>query len=215
MKRNAKDWITLDPIELEGGLKVDVRLNKEDGVFHAHYDEIHEGENVLHHGGKSWEGKDLEKIRVDVHEWAKKEKKLKWEPVIVVSGKRGYRHDEHDVLGQIFDRMMRAKTVDSKTYVWREWAYTKPGDGGYVRDTDLEVYPPSGEASEPGKFRSDDPEPVVMEYSAEKWLALLKLVQMEEALRKKFAEIVGQGKGKLELALERVPIAGLLALDGK
>lgn len=217
MKRNAKGWITLDPIELEGGIKVEVRLSKDDGIFHAYYDEIHEGEHVVHHGGKTWEGKDLEKIRVDVREWANAEKKLKWEPVIVVWNEKGYGgRNEHHVLGHRFDRLMRAKAHRGELYVWRNWAYTKPGkDHNFVYDTDLEVYPPSGETGAPCKYRSDEPEPVVMDYSADKWVALLKLIEMEEALTKKFTEIVGQGKDKLELVLKRVPIAGLLAFDGK
>lgn len=214
-KRNPNGWVRLDDIELEGGIVVKVSLDKEKGIFHARYDEHWKnGENEEHHGGKSWEGKDLEKIRNDVYIWAKEEKALKWEPVIAIWDADGYGGARHKVLGQQFDRLMRAKKHKGDDYEWRHWAFSAP-DKNFIYDTDLEVYAPAAQTSEPSKFRSDENKPVIMEYSPEKWLALLKLVEMESALRDRFHEIVGSGKEKVEQLLEKIPTAGLLAFAPK
>lgn len=213
-KRNRNGFIRLDDIELEGGIVVHVELDKEKGIFHARYDEVWEGENITAHGGESWEGKDLEKIRQDVKTWAKEKKALKWEPVIAVWDADGYGQSNHKVLGQQFERLMRAKKHKGDDYEWRSWAYNTP-DKNFVKDTDLEVYPPSAQASEPSKFRDHENAPVIMEYSPEKWLALLKLVEMERALKSRFHEIVGGGKEKVEQLLAKIPSAGLLAFAPK
>lgn len=211
-RRNRPGQIALDDILLEGGIVVQVHLDKEKGIFHARYDEIHRGENIEAHGGESWEGKDLEKIRKDVYEWAKREKALKWEPVIAVGPEDGFgMHGAHEVLGQSFKRLMRAKKHKGDGYEWRNWAYNKPADGGFVYDKDLEVYPPSSQASEPEAFRSDV-KPILLEYTPERWLALLKLVEMEKALRDKLYELVEGGEKKFVVFLEKVPTTGLLGL---
>ena len=79
-RRNRPGNISLDDIKLEGGIVVHVTLNKETGVFHARYDEVHVGENIQAHGGESWEGKDLEKIREDVRKWAKEKRRSSGKP---------------------------------------------------------------------------------------------------------------------------------------
>lgn len=214
--RNRPGQIALDDICLEGGIVVKVHLNKETGVFHARYDEIWKGENIEHHGGESWEGKDLEKIRADVRKWALEEKALKWEPMIAVGPENGFgMHNARSVLGQKFERLMRAKKHKGESYEWRSWAYNKPDDGGFIYDKDLEVYPPSGSTSEPSTFRDGDIPPVVMEYTPERWLALLQLVEMEKALRTKLLELVEGGEKKLTGFLAQVPSIGLLGLAQK
>jgi hypothetical protein len=212
-RRNRPGNISLDDIKLEGGIVVHVTLNKESGVFHARYDEIHVGENIQAHGGESWEGKDLEKIREDVKRWAKEKKALKWEAVIAVGPEEGFgMHGAHEVLGQSFKRLMRAKKHKGEGYEWRNWAYSKPGkDGSFIYDHDLEVYPPSSQASQPEAFRSNV-KPIILEYTPERWLALLKLVEMEGALRKKLQDLVEDGENKFSLFLEKVPAIGLLGL---
>lgn len=215
--RNKPGQIALDDIKIEGGIVVKVSLNKETGVFTARYDELWKGEHIEHHGGKTWEGKDLEKIRKDVQEWAKREKVLKWEPVISVGPEGGFgMHNAKTVLGQKFERLMRAKNHKGDGYEWRNWAYSKPGkDGSFVYDTDLEVYPPSGQSSEPSAFQRGEIPPVTMEYTPERWLALLQLVQMEKALRTKLMELVEGGEKKLVGFLAKVPTTGLLGLTTK
>lgn len=214
-RRNRPGQISLDDIKLEGGIVVKVHLDKETGIFHARYEEIWRGENIEHHGGESWEGKDLEKIRKDVHEWAKREKALKWEPVIAIGPKDSFGIGRnHSVLGQSFERLMRAKKHKGDDYEWRSWAYNKPTDRGFVYDTDLEVYPPSGSTSEPSAW-NDGIDPVVMEYTPERWLALLKLIEMEKTLRDKLHELVAGGEQKLVGFLAQVPTIGLLGLAPK
>lgn len=215
-----KGRISLDDIVIEGGVVVHVALDKESGVFHADYFKTHEGENIHHHETKAWQGKDLEQIRKDVRDWAKKEKALKWEPVIAVGPVDTFgMHQAKNVLGQKFERLMRAKKVDGEGYEWRYWAYNKPADKnghtGFIYDKDLEVYPPSGSTSEPSAWRDGETEPVVMEYTPERWLALLQLVQMEKALRTKLLELVEGGEKKLTTFLAQVPSIGLLGLAPK
>lgn len=215
-RRNRPGQIALDDMKLEGGIVVKVSLNKETGIFTARYDEVHVGENIEAHGGESWEGKDLEKIRRDVHKWATEQKALKWEPVIAVGPKDSFGMGrDHVVLGQSFMRLMRGRKHRGEGYEWRSWAFNKPNNGGFVYDHDLEVYPPSSQASEPSAFRSGDLDPVVMEYTPERWLALLKLVEMEKALRDKLYELVEGGEKKLLPFLEKVPTIGLLGLAPK
>ena len=156
-------------------------------------------------------GKDLEKIRKDVQEWAKREKALKWEPVITVGPKDSFGIGrEHVVLGQSFARLMRAKKHKGDDYEWRSWAYSKP-DGSFVYDKDLEVYAPAGQASEPSAWGGGI-DPILLEYTPERWLALLKLVEMEKALKDKLHELVEGGEKKFSLFLEKVPAIGLLGL---
>jgi len=216
-RRNRPGNISLDDIELEGGVVVHVVLNKETGVFSANYHKVYDGDNSQHHETKSWEGKDLEKIREDVRQWAKENKQLKWEPVITVGPKDSFgMHHAHHVLGQCFQRIMRAKKLDADGYEWRYWAFSKPGkDTSFVYDKDLEVYPPAAQASEPRAWREGDVEPVILEYTPERWLALLQLVEMEKALREKLHELVEGGEKKLSLFLEKVPAIGLLGLAPK
>lgn len=220
-RRGHKGRISLDDIEIEGGIVVHVALDKESGVFYAEYMHVHEGENIQHHDTKSWEGKDLEKIRVDIRKWAQEEKALKWEPMIAVAPKDSFgMHNAHSVLGQKFERLMRAKKIDGEGYEWRSWAYTKPSkheghSSGFIYDKDLEVYPPSGSTSEPTAFRDGDIQPVVMEYTPERWLALLQLVEMEKALRDRLHELVAGGEQKLTGFLSKVPSIGLLGLAPK
>jgi hypothetical protein len=51
-----------------------------------------------------------------------------------------------------------------------------------------------------------------MDYTPERWLALLKLVEMEKALRDRLHELVEGGEKKLSPFLEKVPAIGLLGL---
>lgn len=213
-----KGRISLDDIVIEGGVVVNVALDKESGVFHADYNKLHEGENIQSHETKAWHGKDLDQIRKDVREWAKKEKALKWEPVISVGPEDSFgMHQAKSVLGQKFERLMRAKKVDGEGYEWRYWAYSKPADknghGGFVYDKDLEVYPPTASTSEPSAYRQGDINPVIMGYTPERWLALLQLVEMEKALRTKLLELVEGGEKKLTGFLAQVPTTGLLGLS--
>ena len=215
-RRNRPGTISLDDINLEGGIVVHVYLDKEKGIFHARYDEVHVGENIQAHDGESWEGKDLEKLREDVKKWAKEKKALKWEPVIAVGPEDGFgMHGAHGVLGQSFKRLMRAKKHTGDGYEWRNWAYSKPGkDSSFIYDHDLEVYPPSSQASEPEAFRSNV-KPIILEYTPDRWLALLKLVEMENALRDKLRDLVEEGEQKFNVFLEKVPATGLLGLAPK
>lgn len=214
-RRCSPGEIRLDPINLEGGISVDVVMDKKTGEFTATYQAVHEMENGEHHDSERWSGKDLEKIRQDVKKWAQEQKALKWEPVIVVIPSDGYRSSRKEVLGQEFYRCMRAKKHRGKDYEWRSWAYQKPG-GGFLYDEDLEVYGPGGQAGEPHVFgQHSDVAPVVMEYTPEKWQALLKLVEMEKALRERLFEIVSGGKKELEPFLKRLPSVGLVGLQPK
>lgn len=213
-RRNRPGQIALDDIVLEGGIVVHVRLNKETGVFHADWMHVYEGDNETHHDTKSWEGKDLEKIRQDVRDWAKENKALHWEPVISVGPKDSFgMHQAHVVLGQAFQRLLRAKKHSGDGYEWRYWAFSKPGkETSFVYDKDLEVYPPAGKTSEPSAFRDGEIDPVILEYTPERWLALLQLVEMEKALKTRLLELVEGGEKKLALFLEKVPTTGLLGL---
>ena len=220
-RRNRPGQIALDDIKLEGGIVVHVRLNKESGIFYADYMETYEGENQTHHDTKSWEGKDLEKIRAEVREWAANEKALKWEPVIAVGPKDSFGLSQGTtVLGQTFQRLLRGKKHKGGGYEWRYWAFSKPAKNGethtgFVYDKDLEVYPPAGKTHEPSAFRDGDVNPVILEYTPERWLALLQLVEMEKALKEKLNDLVVAGEGKLAGFLANVPKIGLLGLAPK
>jgi hypothetical protein len=213
-KRAPKGWIRLDDIKLEGGIVVTVNLDKNEGIFHAEYSKILEMENGQHHDGETWKGKDLEKIREDVQKWHKEQKALKWEPVIVVKPAEGFGHHRRKVLGQEFERLMRAPMHTGKGYEWRSWAYQKP-DGGFLYDKDLEVYGPGGQDSEPTKGFHSDVKPVIMPYTPERWKALLQLVKMEAALRDRLEGIVKGGNEQLENFLLKVPQMGLMGLTPK
>lgn len=209
--RNSPGRVKLDDIKLEGGIIVKVHLVKETGIFHATYFRRYETERGWESENKSWEGKDLDKIRADIAKWAKEEKALKWEPVISVSSNDEWHSGgKHKVLGQEFERLMRAPKLKGEGFEWRNWAHEKP-DGGWLYDSDLEVYGPSATTSEPTNFHGDN-EPVVMAYTPERWLALLDLVKMEEALRDRLQEFVSAGNQKLELFLSTIPQSGLLGL---
>lgn len=112
--------------------------------------------------------------------------------------------------GQEFERLMRAPKLKGEGYEWRHWAHQKP-DKGFLYDTTLEVYGPGSPTGEPTNFHGDE-EPVVMDYTPERWLALLKLVEMEDALRERLQEFVSAGNKKLELFLTTVSHSGLLGL---
>jgi hypothetical protein len=221
--RRRPGWIALDDIELEGGVVVRVQLDKEKGVFHARYEEVHKGEDCEYHSGKTWEGKDLEKIRADVSEWHRAMNQLKWEPVIVIQ-ECGH-SNQKAVLDQGFTRMMRARKMNGKGYEWRYWPVTKPeekeeggqriGSGSFVNDHDLDVYPPGAMSSEPFTTRSDETPPVILEYTPERWTALLTLVEMEKALHARFREIVEHGAEEVGKLLTRIPSVGLLAFTEK
>jgi hypothetical protein len=212
VKRNSRGQIALDDIELEGGIVVKVRLDKETGIFHASYTEFFKMENGEAHGGESWSGKDLEKIRSDVRQWAKEKKALKWEPVIVIAPKNAMGlHDGQSVLGQVFDRRMRARKHKGDDFEWRTWAHSKP-DGSFVYANDLEVYAPGSQSSAPSAW-SGSLDPVTIEYTSERWLALLQLRDMERALQKRLEELVEGGAKAISGFLAKVPAVGLLGLS--
>lgn len=208
--------IAVEEIKLEGGIVVRVTLEKESGTFHAQYDEVFKGDQIEHHGGESWQNKDLDALRKEVHEWYKAKIQLKWEPVIVIYPNRGYEHGrETNVLGSSFTRLMRAKKIKGDEYEWRSWAYSKPNNGPFVHDKDITVYPPGGNEGHPMAFGSDEDPPVIVPYTPERWLALLQLIEMETKLRERLCEIVNAGEAKLDAFLGRVRSAGLLAFTPK
>lgn len=213
MKRNPPGTVLLDDIKLEGGLVVRVSLDKKTGIFHARYSETFKMENGTHHDGESWSGKDLEKIREDVKRWAREKKALKWEPVIVVGPADAFgMHGGRKLLGHQFIREMRAKKLKGDGYEWRGWAHQKPDNGGFVYDEDLEVYPPSGTISAPAPW-GGGAEPVVIEYTPDRWLALLQLAAMEAILKTRFSELVEGGEKQILGFLAKVPQVGLLGLS--
>jgi hypothetical protein len=211
--------IKLEEIKLEGGIVVPVYLHKETGVFSAEYVEEYvraEADCELHtNANEHWSGKDLEKLREDVRRWAREKKQLQWEPVIVLySGVSRFTHHGRTVLGNTFERLMRGKKLHGDGYEWRQWGHQKSARGGFIYDTDLEVVPPSGRASEPMPLNSGEAEPQIIAYRPERWSALLKLVEMETALRERLTDIIGAGEAKIDALLTSVREGGLLALMG-
>lgn len=64
--RNRPGQVKLDDIKLEGGITVKVHLDKNAGTFHALYREHHvQGEDEFT-SSRTWDGKDLDKIRAGV-----------------------------------------------------------------------------------------------------------------------------------------------------
>ena len=203
----------LEEIKLEGGVIVPVSLDKETGTFHAEYLETFSGENETHQFNEHWQDKDLEKLRIQVREWARTQRKLDWKPVIVLHRTvDGWNSRVKSVLGCGFERLMRAKKLKGEGYEWRGWALTAP-DRNFIYDTDLDVYPPSGHASEPKAYRHNDREPIVIEYTPERWLALFRLIEMEKALQAKLEEIFGSGEKRLDLFFSKLQDGGLLAFN--
>lgn len=216
-RRNRRGEVIVEAIKLEGGLEVLVRLNKVTGVFSASYEEAFPTSNGTHCDREFWEGRDLAQLREDIEEWARTKKSLVWEPVIVVGQKSSFGLGEGQrLLGHVFLRMMRARMHTGKDYVWRRWAQTKPAPkdslgGSFLYDHDLEVYPPSSSAVAPSAGLSGL-EPAVIDYTPERWVALLKLREMETSLQNKLKNIIKGGADELEKMLLKVPATGLLGL---
>jgi hypothetical protein len=205
----------IEDIQLEGGIVVHVTLDKESGTFHARYDEIFKGDNIEHHGGESWQNKDLKALRTEVRQWCKEKIRLQWEPIIVIYPNGGRSHSsEKEVLGCRFERLMRAKKLKGDEYEWRSWAYTNP-NGSFVTDNDLDVYGPGGNEGQPTAFRSYEDPPVIIPYMPERWLALFKIIDMEKTLRRKLRDIINAGESKIDAFLGRVSSTGLLAFTPK
>lgn len=215
-KRNAPGTVHIEDVKLEGGITIPIILHKEDGIFRAHHNLVFEGENTTHYDGKSWEDKDLDKVRKDIKQWHQSNVKLKWEPMIILhpSGERFGSSRQKKVLGSAFERMLRAKKLKSDDYEWRTWAYSKSESGSsFVYDHDLEVYPPGATASAPEAYR-DEETPVVIAYTPERWHALLQLIKMEEALRERLSEIMKMDEPKLDVFFKKIQSGGLLAFGG-
>jgi hypothetical protein len=220
-RTTPRGHILVEEMKLEGGITVPVTMCKEDGSFHAVFNERHrDGEDGVYMSGQRWGDGTLEGIRIQIRKWHQEASQLRWEPVIVLyPGSRRLHSDNFRLLGCDVDRLMRAKKISGKGYEWRHWGTTHGDHLGdrsrsFVEKEDLEVPPPSGMAGEPTAWGGEG-EPVLIAYTPERWSSLLKLYHMEEELRARMREIVNSDEEVIDAFLGRVRTNGLLAFQPK
>lgn len=161
----------VDSITTDEGFTIDIKLNKTDGEFQANFD------------GVRFNDKELRSLKDKIIDYSKKEKGLKYEPVIELVPEDHWNSDTG--IGFVYRRYFRAKKADG-TFLFREFIPTRNEGEEY------------GDACE-GTFGSKtyvDSKAKFISYSPDKWKALRHIHKQMNLLREKLRGIMAGEKAE-------------------
>lgn len=220
--RCRRDELRVETVTLEDGTTFPIKLDKKEGYFFAEFTEIHRGAGFGSSGSEthSWRDGTLEGIKWKIKKWESEKRSYVWKPVIIFTMWGDPGANAVTVFEVNAERAFRAEAKTKTGFIYRHWSYKKPvADNATVEIGDLsDGYPPGSIMDDPATYGRDQWEHfklTILEYTPERWAAILELDKMEKELRKKLQKVIGGGAKSIDGMLKKVSTQGLLGITDK
>jgi hypothetical protein len=183
-------WFEFGPTNERFPIRVDIHSGKFEIALGDNYDK------------KTFDGKELEKLRSDAWAYLRDVTAGKWEPYVIVEhNNQGIQHD-HQIYFE-YRRVFRLKKADA-TLLWKTWI---GADGTHEGAPGNSCYGPD--------IEDEDKHVKCLPYSKEVWAGLLAITAAIEAVDKKIRQMVAGTDLEARLKGIAAGTQNALEYDGK